>query len=177
MAERYTVADPSPYPELKVTGENKALANRITAAIGGTSGELGTIYGYVYQSVVFSKNYPEYAEVFASLAKAEMHHLKMICTLVDMLGGTPVCGSCRNGQPLYWSGSSVEYTRDLAAALLHDLDSEQKAYADYVSTARQSGDRYVFAVLTRIALDEMIHIGLLKKLIARLRRTNNSDLN
>lgn len=167
MGTDIIVADSSPYPEVRVSGENKQFGEQLCAALGGSGGEFGTISEYVYQSVIFEQSYPETARIFSELAKVEMHHLRMITELVNKLGATPVYGWYSGKEPVYWNGSSVNYTRELHTALIHDLNGEQKAYSAYVSLARQSGDRYVFAVLTRIALDEMIHTSLLKSLISR----------
>ena len=160
------VSDSSPYPEVRVSGENKQFGELLCTAVGGNSGEFGTISEYVYQCVVFKESYPEISEIFLRLAKVEMHHLLMIEELVHKLGADPVYGWYSGSDPVYWSGSSVNYTKELQSALIYDLNGEQKAYSTYISLARRSGDRFVFAVLTRIALDEMIHASLLRSLIA-----------
>lgn len=160
------VADSSPYPEIRVSGENKQFGELLCTAVGGKSGEFGTISEYVYQSVIFKDSFPEISEIFMKLAKVEMHHLLMIEELVNKLGADPVYGWYSGGMPVYWSGSSVNYTKELQSALIYDLNGEQKAYSTYISLARRSGDRYVFSVLTRIALDEMIHTSLLRSLLA-----------
>lgn len=165
MGTDIIVADSSPYPEVRVSGENRQFGEQLCAAIGGSSGEFGTISEYVYQSVIFEESHPEISRIFGSLAKVEMHHLRMISELVCKLGADPVYGWYSGNEPVFWSGSSVNYSKEIQTALIHDLNGEQKAYSAYVSLARQSGDRYVFAVLTRIALDEMIHTSLLKSLI------------
>lgn len=166
MATDIITADSSPYPEVRVSGENRQFGEQLCSAVGGSSGEFGTVSEYVYQSVIFEQSHPEISRIFAKLAKVEMHHLRMISELVNKLGADPVYGWYSGNEPVYWNGSSVNYTRELQTALIHDLNGEQKAYASYISLARQSGDRYVFAVLTRIALDEMIHTSLLKSIIS-----------
>lgn len=161
--EKIITSDSSPYPEIQVQGENRRLAAQLSAAFGGAEGEFGNISEYVYQSIIFSGS--EYGKIFMELAKVEMHHLAMVGQLIRKLGGNPIFGWYSEGHEQFWNGSLVNYTGDLLSALVHDLNGEQHAYAAYVSLARQSGDRYVFAVLTRIALDEMIHASLLKSLI------------
>lgn len=166
-------ADSSAYPEIRVQGENRRLAEQISSAFGGGSGEFGTIAEYVYQSIIFKENFPEYSAVLMKIAKVEMHHLYMVGEIISKLGGQPVYGWYSGGEPIYWNGGSVNYSNDLASALIYDLNGEQKAYSSYVSLARQSGDRYVFAALTRIALDEMIHTSLFKSMINKLRHTES----
>lgn len=165
MGTDIIVADSSPYPEVRVSGENKQFGELLCTALGGNSGEFGTISEYVYQSVIFKDSYPEISKIFLRLAKVEMHHLLMIEELVHKLGADPVYGWYSGGEPVYWSGSSVNYTNELQSALIYDLNGEQKAYSTYISLARRSGDRYVFAVLTRIALDEMVHTSLLRSIL------------
>ncbi len=168
--ENISARDGSPYPEIRVQSENRRLAEQISAAFGGGAGEFGAVSLYTYQSIMFKDNYPDYSRMLMEIGKVEMHHLFMIGELIKKLGGQPIYGWNAGGEPKYWSGGSVNYTDDLASALLYDLNSEQRAYSSYVSLARQSGDRYVFAVLTRIALDEMIHTGLFKSMINKLRQ-------
>lgn len=163
--DKIITADSSPYPEVRVQSQNKRFAAQLCAAFGGTGGEFGSISEYIYQSVIFSNN--EYGRLFSELAKVEMRHLAMIGELIHKLGGKPIFGWYASGEEKYWNGSMVDYSEDLISALVHDLNGEQRAYAAYVSLARQSGDRYVFAVLTRIALDEMLHTSLLKALITK----------
>lgn len=167
--EKIITADSSPYPEIRVQSENKRLAAQLNAAFAGTGGEFGNISEYVYQSIMFSGS--EYGKIFMELAKVEMHHLAILGEVIRKLGGKPFYGWYSEGKEQFWNGSYVNYTQDLLAALVHDLNGEQRAYSSYVSLARQSGDRYVFAVLTRIALDEMIHASLLKSLIAKQNHT------
>lgn len=172
MNDNFAAADSSPYPEIKVQGENKRLAEQLSAVFAGGSGEFGVISEYVYQSIIFKDSFPEYSAVLMKIAKVEMHHLFMVGELMKKLGVQPVYGWYSGGEPKYWSGSSVNYSDDLAAALIYDLHGEQKAYSSYVALARQSGDRYVFAILTRIALDEMLHANILKRLINKLRHVH-----
>lgn len=163
-------ADSSPYPEVKASGENTGLAARLGDVYAGDAGELGAVARYVYQGIVFKESYPEYSDAFLRLAKTEMHHLLLVGELIVRLGGDPLYASYKGEERRYWNGAEIMTGSDLAAALLYDLNEEQRAYSDYVSIARQSRDRYVFALLTRIALDEMLHTSMLKVMIKKLRR-------
>ncbi|MGN0641762.1 MAG: manganese catalase family protein [Huintestinicola sp.] len=164
------VADSSPYPEIAVQGENPRYAAVLSSAFGGREGELTAISQYIYQSIVFGDSYPEYAEILRAIAIVEMRHLKMVGEIIEKLGGKVVFGSTSGGQTRFWDGTAVNYSDDIAAAIIQDINDEQKAYANYVALARQANDRHVFAALTRIALDEMIHTAVLKSLLAKLRR-------
>lgn len=170
-AEKITVADNSPYGEVKVREENISLAERLTQAFGGRSGEFETVSLYTYQSLVFRDSFSEYAKLLQRMSFVEMHHLELIGELIIKLGGNIIIGMVNKGKPEYWSGKMLNYTDDLASALIYDLRGEQKAYAAYVTLARQSGDRDVFNLLMRIALDEMIHISVIRTMINRLRHT------
>lgn len=168
-AEKITVSDLSPYPEITVQRPNPQFAERLSSTFGGPSGELSAISGYIYQSLVFRKNFPEYARVIDKIALVEMKHLDMIGELILKLEGKPIYAEYSDGIPVYWSGESITYADDLATALVGDLRGEQKAYSAYITLARQSGDKHVFSILTRIALDEMIHAGVIKNMINELR--------
>ncbi|MGN0666181.1 MAG: ferritin family protein [Huintestinicola sp.] len=168
--KKFTGMDSSPYPEIRVESENKALASRISELYAGKDSELTAISRYVYQSIIFKDTYAEFAEIFLTIARAEMHHLHMLGRLVFLLGGDPVFCTEHRGKSACWNGEYSVSPRDIAAAVVTDLSDEQKAYASYISLARQAGDKYVFAVLTRIALDEMIHAAALRSILAKLRQ-------
>lgn len=168
--ENIITADSSPYPEIRVQGENKLMAERLTYTFGGSSGEFDSTAQYVYQSIMLKNSHPPQSELLLRIAKTEMHHLYMIGELITKLGGQPIYGWKNAGKTHYWNGEQLNYSPDPATMYLHDLAGEQKAYSTYVSLARQSGDRYVFALLTRIALDEMIHASLFKTLLSDLRK-------
>lgn len=165
---RITVADSAPYPPVRVTGENKRLAALLNDAFGGSGGEFNTISEYTYQAIRFKEEYPEYSHILMDIAKVEMKHLFMIGELISMLGGELIYGKYSDGEKIFWSGEDIFYGGNLSAALMYDLRGEQNAYGEYVRLARRSGDRFVFDVLMRIALDEMIHTSIFKGMLHKL---------
>lgn len=167
---RLPAADGSPYPEIGEMGDNIRLARRLTTLFGGAEGELGTITRYICQADRLRRGYPEYAEVLMRIAKTEMRHLDIVGRLIAALGGEVKAGAYAGDRFIWWSGDGLSYETDPLSALISDIGHEQQAYREYITIARQSGDRAVFAILTRLALDEMIHAGTLRAMLGELRR-------
>lgn len=163
------IADKAPYPKINVKGKDTRLAERLTVSFGGNEGEFGTIASYIYKSLIFAEKYPDYSEIYMKLAITEMHHLQMIGELIKKLGGQPLYGTRRENGIQWFSGANVNYANDPLSAFMHDMAAEQQAYNTYIMTARQSGDRDIFSLLSRIALDEMHHRELFSTLINSLR--------
>lgn len=170
--DKLSLRDSSPYPEVMAARENKRLAAQISALYAGQNSELTSVAGYTYNSFVLSESYGEYADVFRKMAAVEMHHLSLLGQLMIKLGGDPVFGDVSGSpqSPVYWQGSNVSDERRPLNVFYGALRGEQAAYNGYISLARRCGDRYVFALLTRIALDEMLHAAAIKAMIVNYQR-------
>ena len=65
----------------------------------------------------------------------------------------------------WWNGSFLSYRKDLCGALLVSLGDEVAAVDAYHQAASRIGDPKIRAVLERIAMDEALHVQLLREQI------------
>lgn len=89
-----------------------------------------------------------------------MHHLEMLGRLICLCGGTP---DFAGGRRQWWNGSFVSYRKDLCGALLLSLSDEVAAVEAYKKAACRVQDPKIQAVLQRIAMDEALHVQLLRE--------------
>ncbi len=91
---------------------------------------------------------------------SRQHHLEMLGRLICLCGGTP---DFAGGRRQWWNGSFVSYRKDLCGALLLSLSDEVAAVEAYKKAACRIQDPKIQAVLQRIAMDEALHVQLLRE--------------
>ena len=156
----------APYPELKVEERNIHYANILTCDLASATGEMTTIYQYLYQNWILNKKFEEIAQTINRISEVEMHHLNMLGSLIDMLGGNPKCEAIRGYKRFFWQGSMVNYSRELPVLLKSNIYLEQTAVKEYTEQSSCIEDPYVSAVLARIAEDEEIHYAAYQDFLA-----------
>ncbi len=167
MGKRVLYAASLPYPSARAEGCNPAYARIVLESFGGAEGELTAITTYTYQDIELGESYQEVAETLHGIAIVEMRHLRMLGDLVKSLGGDPVFGAYQRRHLQFWDGGNVNYTKTLGDLLLADIRMEEAAIFGYRQAAERIEDDAVCAVLERIALDEEVHLALLKELLER----------
>ncbi len=161
-------AHPSPYPEVRVERPNPRYAALLLEDYAGAVSELTAITQYSYHHFVFEKNHPELAQLLSCVAVVEMHHLEILGETIIKLGADPryrVVGP--SGCDKYWDASSVFYGTDVCDRLSADVTGEWAAIANYKKHAAMIDDRFVKGILERIILDELFHITLFERAIAK----------
>ena len=158
---------PLPYPPLEVSRPNSAWVPLLKNLYAGRKSELGAITQYCYQSMVLSRARNEISEALRGIAIVEMRHLEMLGRLILLCGGTPDFAGEKPRQ--WWSGSLVNYRKDLCGALLASLADEVAAVDAYLKAASQISDQKIRQVLRRIAMDESHHAQLLREMITQCR--------
>lgn len=148
-----------PYPPVEVTCPNPAWIPPLKELYAGRKSELGAITQYCYQSFLFSARRAELAKLLRNIAIVEMHHLEMLGKLICLCGGTP---DFTGGSRRWWSGSFLNYRKDLCGALLASLSGEVAAVDAYQKAAERIRDPKIQEVLRRIAMDEALHVQLLR---------------
>ncbi len=156
----------SPYPELKVEGRNIHYAAILTGDLASATGEMTAIYQYLYQHWTLQEQFEEIAQTIVRISEVEMHHLNMLGSLIDMLGGNPKCEAIRGYKRFFWQGSMVNYSRELPVLLKSNIYLEQSAVREYLEQADYIEDPYVSAVLARMAEDEEIHYAAYQDFLA-----------
>lgn len=149
-------ADPSPYPEVKVTKQNTEYARLLMNDYAGEVSELTAINQYMYHHFVTQDE--QARRMLENIALAEMLHMELLSELIKKLGGNPVY---RNGTGQFWSAKNVYYGRSLHERINVDIDAEFKTIREYERHISLIEDPYVKAILQRIILDENYHVKLL----------------
>lgn len=161
---RIEAAAPDPYPPLEVEGPNPQYARMLGMDMAGNRSEMTSITQYLYHSWMLPE-FDNAEETLRRVAMVEMHHLDMLGTLIEKLGGNPKYMAVQN-RPVVWNGGMVTYNRTPAMAIRDDMVSEQMAIDNYRKQLLIIRDAHVAAVIRRIIMDEEIHLLLFKKLLA-----------
>ncbi len=156
-----------PYPSLSGIEKNPKYVKLIEQAYAGRHGELTAILQYVYQSVYFKKEGKDgTADKIMQIAVAEMKHLKILASLILVLGKDPIYATTGFFGPSFFDASFVSYCKSPKKMLIDDLSDELIAIDFYKSAAEDIKDEKVAAVLKRIMLDEELHAVILKEEIS-----------
>lgn len=165
METSYAVKEP--YPSPRVSCANEAYARVLMESYAGAASELSAATTYIYQSFLLGERYAEVGKAMKGGAIVEMHHLDMLGTCIESLGGDPVYGSYQRRRFVYWDSRFVNYASTLNRMLLDNIRAEQTAIAGYRRAMEQIDDEGICAMLERIILDEELHIRLFKKLLEK----------
>ena len=146
-----------PYPELSGSISNTEL-NELYDLYAGRFSELTAITTYSYQSVIV--NDCKISNLFARLAVTEMEHLNKLAKAIFYFGGAPVYAGKYN----YFSGSYTDYESDLKELILNNIQGERQAIYAYKQFALATQNQSLCELLSRIALDEELHLNILQDL-------------
>ncbi|MBE6081800.1 MULTISPECIES: ferritin-like domain-containing protein [Tissierellales] len=160
-------ADPSPYPEIKVLGENKLYAEILMDDYAGGVSEFTAINQYLYHYFISNKEAEEVANMWERISITEMHHMEMLAETILLLGGNPIYRGSQNTNCCCWNAGYVYYGCNLCGRLHADLMSEYEAIRNYERHIKEINDPYVQAILARIILDEKVHIEHFNKAIGK----------
>lgn len=122
----------------------------------GRFSELSAICAYEYQSV-FSQNNEKVLYILNGIAKVEMLHLKLFAHALFNFGNDPVFSRRYN----FFSGSYVNYQKNMIDFLQEDIQAEEQTIKNYKEFARYTQNESLCELLSRIALDEELHVNLL----------------
>jgi bacterioferritin len=95
-----------------------------------------------------------------------MIHLNILGEILIKLGVSPAYYNTRTAD--FYSASSVSYTRTPKRMILDDIAGEIKAVKSYSDVILAVGDSELSAILTRIKIDEELHIVALKNALEKL---------
>ncbi len=160
-----------PYPSIENVQKNLRDARVIAPAYAGHHGEATAIFQYVYHHFYFEKYLQEdIAKTLMCISLAEMEHLEILGSLLLKLGADPVF----TVRPPYrfnpYSTAFVKYGKEPQKMLLEDISSELTAIADYEKMLPNLIDENVSALISRIILDEQLHVQALKKALEQISR-------
>lgn len=153
-----------PYPELYVKKWNSDWSKLLFS--DGTE-EFNAICQYLWGSWQLEPFFPHIADTLKRMAQVEMHHLDILSRLTVMSGNRPFCGDAVTFHPFWNDGSTERNQPDVNQILRLSLADEEKAMEAYGTQAAFIDDHSLSAILLRIALDEQVHIKILKRFLSK----------
>ena len=162
--------------KVRVEKPNPQYAVLMQEQLGGCNGELKAAMQYLSQS--FRANDPVFKDLFLDIGTEELSHMEMVAETINLLNGGDVdykkvgVGEIEtmvtyglnpalvnsSGNP--WTADYVTVTGDLAADLLADIASEQRAKVVYEYLYRQIDDKYVKETIMFLLEREEAHNAL-----------------
>ena len=165
MKPPFLVADPAPYPPLRVSGPNLRAAMKLSQGLACPKSELSAVAAYEYQHWTLAKREPELADTVRRVGQVEMHHLDILGRLIVLLGGDPRFACEQRGGRIFWNGGMISCCQEVRHVLLGNIADEQKAAEFYRTAAAEMTDPGVAAVLRRLALDEALHVEIFTRFL------------
>lgn len=156
-------ADESAYPDICVKGENRAYARAMLDNVGGLNSEMNAVSSYFYSSLMTSR-WCDVAQAFHQISIVEMHHLHIFSELARQLGEDPRLWGFQGCRRVYWSPCYNKYPCELKPLLLMSIQNEKEAVRKYEAQKSCIYDENIRANLSRIIMDEKLHIAIYENL-------------
>ena len=161
-----------PYPKLDGIIEDYNSARIIMPAYASLHSELGAILQYVYHNFFFSREgFKETAEILESISICEMNHLELLGKTLLRLGCDPVYAVKNLLSLEYFSTSEISYSKTPQKMLLDDISGEMYAVEEYSRMIKKLTNEKVSAIISRIRLDEELHVLALKEQLKKINQT------
>lgn len=165
-----------PYPDLAGIKPNFKDATVISPAYADIHSELTAILQYIFHSMSFAElGDKQNSELLMSIAVAEMHHLHLLGEALSRLGVSPVFSRRPPNKCEYFSAGCVDYSVSPAAMLASDIAGESEAIRIYECILAKLTDTTLTDLISRIILDERMHLAALKKAYRELVGQSSKD--
>ncbi|MBS6955738.1 MAG: manganese catalase family protein [Enterocloster asparagiformis] len=153
-----------PYPPVAVDGRNPAYARAMLDNIGGSNSEMSAISLYIYNNLR-SAHTPDIALTFHKVSIVEMRHLEIFGKLACMLGEDPRLWTQHGCKKAYWTPGYNQYPVHFPEMMQNVIASENAAIQKYQYQASYIKDPNITALLSRIILDEQLHVQIFEQLV------------
>lgn len=153
-----------PYPEVRVSGPNRACARMMLDNLAGSSSEMTAVSLYFYDHMVLKQMEAEAAEAFHHISVVEMHHLAIFGELALQLGADPRLWCVSGAQTRYWSPAFCHYSRDLPMIFRQAAEHERETIQKYSQQAQTIQDPCIVEILGRIIQDEEKHLAFFQEM-------------
>lgn len=161
--EKYEFRAEKPYAPIRVERVNVSAAKKLLTAYAGKESEMTSVHNYAYYRAIFCCTQRELSAIFSELASVENDHFNILARLLYLLGYDPKLRVIHEGEPQFWNGSFLQYRKEPCAVLKELIEEEKGAQRGYLKLSEEIPDRFVCAVLRRLAEDEACHVDLLEK--------------
>ncbi len=156
--ENFVYASELPYPKIETTNDLR-LAKMLLPSYAGIGSETTAVMTYCYQ-VYISPKYAKIQDALEHIAVVEMKHHEILGKLIYALGGYPIIGARQ-----YWNGAMANYTLNPKKFLKENIEAEKAAIRNYEQTILNTDNENVKTILSRIILDEELHIKIFETLL------------
>lgn len=168
----------TPYPPIKVSGQNPQYAAAMLDNMAGQNSEMSAVGLYFYDQLM-SAGYKEVSDAFRHISIVEMRHLEIFSQLAMQLGENPRLWSRqpRSGRYIYWTPACLRYPHiqppapdctipkaSLRRILSQAIEAEQAAVKKYMNQTTWIKDINLCDNLRRIAADEQMHADIYTRL-------------
>ncbi len=152
-----------PYPSLVGIREDCKSAQIISSAYAGVHSELTATLQYVYHFFNFEREFDKKtADTLMGIAITEMEHLEILGSMLVKLGVDPVFTHFPPFKTEYYSTRAVSYNKTPVKMLVDDISGEMVAISEYRNMLSRLDNERVGEVISRIILDEELHLEVLK---------------
>lgn len=176
---------------VKVDKPNPTYAAMLQEQLGGPQGELKAAMQYLSQSVRIRDK--EIKDLFLDIAAEELGHMEMVATTINLLNGdeldaehatvgsieahvlTGLTPMLANASGQLWTAAYVNETGDLAADLLSDIASEQRAKVVYQYLYRQIDDKGVKETIDFLLNREEAHNTMFREAFNRIQDSGSQQ--
>ena len=160
-----------PYPNIDGVEKDYKSAMLISSAYAGLHGELSAVLQYVYHHYYFDYYLnEEIADVLIGISIAEMRHFEMLGKLLLKLGVDPVFSWRPPSRMNWFNTSGVAYSKTAQKMLMDDIAGELSAISEYERILSNLQNERVQAIISRIVLDEELHVKVLRGLLEKIIR-------
>ena len=163
-----------PYPTLNNLTTDVKSGQIISFAYATQKGELTAILQYLYHQV-FMQNFSEkHADTLFMIALAEMKHLHILAQAMEKLGIAPRYVQYPNSK-IYYDTACVSQSVTPQKMIMDDIQVELNAIAEYNKMLFVLKNEEVQAIISRIILDEQLHLETLKQMLESLAPPNTQQ--
>lgn len=175
MNREFQYSAQGPYPQVHVSGCNRAYADAMLINLGSCDSEMSAVSRYFYDSLILEEQWPQAAECFRKISMVEMHHLHIFGELAYQLGADPRLWYTSGRRMNYWSPACNRYPGDPREILTLALAAEEETIRCYQRQAGWIRDAGIIENLERIIQDEVCHVKIFRELLEELDCTSAND--
>ncbi len=153
-----------PFPEIKNIKSDYRTGTLLAPSYCGAHGELSAVLSYTYQSFnFFSQEDEKTAELIKGISLAEMKHFDILGQLYCAMGIDPVFSLRPPCRSAFYSTESITFTKVPEKMLMDAIAGELIAIKEYKKVIESGVEDTVAHIISRIILDEELHLDLLKE--------------
>lgn len=160
-----------PYPSLDGIEMDIRSARIISPAYAAQASELTAICQYFYHHLQFERQgEEELSTLLEEISITEMHHLDILGTMLGKLGVNAILTANPPIANNFFSTAYVNYINSPERMLEADIKGEATAIEDYNKMLEKLDNQDVAAVISRIIMDEELHLEVLTKALEDYRK-------